>query len=331
VTDEPDTSGQPLEPDDGLGEEQRTAALASAARADPARFTDVSYYRQSALGRLVTAEATQRAKEARREALLLLPLIAGVLALWHYREDLFDSDVPVRIVTAFLLAVIGWRLARDVGRAIGPRLLRRFDPGTAATVSFLVQLVSLLVVMVVALRIVDLQPRAIALGGAVTAVVLGLAAQSTIGNVIAGLVLLGARPFQAGERVRLQGGSLGHDVEGTVASLGLIYTTVARGNATLLVPNNAVLAATVLPLRDPSGVDLRARLREGVRPSDLQKLLAEQLKTPMRDRPDIALQEVYSDGVVVRIAATPALDQDGAQLADEVLAIVAQVAAPAPQ
>ena len=97
---------------------------------------------------------------------------------------------------------------------MGPRLMRRFDPGTASTVSFLLQLLTLLVIVVFALRIVDLNPRAIALGGAVTAVVIGLAAQSTLGNVIAGIMLQASRPFRVGERVRLQGGTARRDGRG---------------------------------------------------------------------------------------------------------------------
>jgi len=45
-----------------------------------------------------------------------------------------------------------------------------------------------------------------------------------------------------------------------VASLGLLYTTFARGEDSIMVPNNIVLAAAVVPLREPSAVDLRARL-----------------------------------------------------------------------
>src|SRR6185436_5895191 len=138
---------------------------------DPTGLNDINYYRQSALARLVTVEAARRARKARREAVLLLPVVAGLILVWNYREDLFGTDVPIRIATALLLAAVGWRFARDLGRAVGPRLMRRFDPGTASTVSFLVQLMTLLVIVVVALRIVDLNPRAIALGGAVTAVV----------------------------------------------------------------------------------------------------------------------------------------------------------------
>jgi small conductance mechanosensitive channel len=206
-------------------------------------------------------------------------------------------------------------------------LLRRFDPGTASTVSFLVQLGTLIVVVVVALRLVELEPRAIALGGAVTAVVLGLAAQSTLGNLIAGIMLLSVRPFEIGERVRLQGGTLGGELEGTIVSVGLIYTTLGRGEERLMVPNIAVMSASVLPLRRPAGVDLLARLRRGVKPSEVQRVLSERVSTPTRDDPHISLEEVYGDSVRVRITATPVADADGAKLADEVIAAIAEVAA----
>ena len=297
---------------------------------DRTSANDIKYYQHSAFASLLTAEATRRARRARREAVAMIPLVAGVVLLWIYREDIFGTDTPVRIAVAILLAAIGWRFARDIGRVLGPRLLGRFDPGTASTISFLVQLVTLLVVVIVALRFMDIDARAIAVGGALTAVVLGLAAQSTLGNVIAGLVLIGSRPIRVGERVRLQGGTLGTVVEGTIGSIGLIHTTIARGNGQLLVPNNAVLNSTVVPLRDPAGVNLVARLRKDVKPSDLQRMLEQRVRTPIRDRPDITLEQIYADGAVVRVTATPMVDADGGRLADEVLAVIGDVAADAP-
>jgi small-conductance mechanosensitive channel len=293
---------------------------------DKTRVSDISYYRDSPIARLLATQAAEQARRARRDAILLLPLVVGVFLLWKFREDLFGTDVPVRIITAILVAAIGWRFARDLGRALGPRLLRRFDAGAAATIGFFVQLGTLLVVTIVALRLVDLDPRTIALGGAVTAVVLGLAAQSTLGNLIAGTVLIASRPFRIGERIRMQGGTLGKEVEGTVVSLGLIYTTLARGQEKILVPNNAVLAATIVPLREPAGIDLVAKLPSDVKPSDLQRLLREGVSTSTRDEPHITLEEIHGDVVKVRITATPVADADGPRLADEVLAAVAGVA-----
>ena len=80
----------------------------------------------------------------------------------------------------------------------------------------------------------------------------------------------------------------------------------------------------------PAGVDLLARLKAGVKPSELERTLSEELRVPTRDEPDISLEEVYADGVVVRIRATPVNDSDGARLADEILAVVTKAAADSP-
>src|SRR5436189_180548 len=130
---------------------------------------------------------------------------------------------------------------RDVGRGLGPPLFRRLDPATAGTVGFLIRLATIVLTLIVALRVAGIEARTLALGGAFTAVVFGLAAQQTLGNLIAGTVLLSARPFRVGERVRLQGGPLAGQIEGTVSSLGLMYTTFATGEDSIMVPNNAVL------------------------------------------------------------------------------------------
>jgi small conductance mechanosensitive channel len=224
-----------------------------------------------------------------------------------------------------VLVALGWAVARDLGRAIVPSLFQRLDPATAGTIGFLIRLVFLAVAALAALRIAGLQPETLAVGGAITAVVFGLAAQQTLGNLIAGLVLISARPFKVGDRVRLQAGGLAGQLEGVVASLGLLYTTFAQGDDSIMVPNNIVLSAAVVPLREPAAVDLRARLRPDVRPSEVQDLLEAHVRTPVRSEPHIGLEEIDANEVVVRIAATPSADSDGPRLADEILAAIAPV------
>jgi small conductance mechanosensitive channel len=281
--------------------------------------------RQLAHTAALRRQATERARRARLELLVLLPLVTIVVLAYYYRREVFGVDAPVRVVTVVALVILGWELARAVGRAMAPSLLGRLDPGTAAVVSFLVRLITLAAALAIALRIAGLRPDTLAVGGVLTAVILGLAAQQTLGNLIAGTVLLSARPFRIGERVRLQAGGLAGDLEGVVTSLGLLYTTFSRGSDLMLVPNSIVLNAAVLPLREPAPVDLRARLRPGIKPSEVQALLDEQVKTPTRSEPHIALEEVDADEVVVRITATPEFHSDGPYLADEILAVVSLV------
>src|SRR4051794_19315762 len=273
--------------------------------------------------RSLTIQTAQAARRAKWELAVLVPLLALTVAAYAERERIFGVDAPVRIAAAIVMVALGWALARDLGRFTAPALFRRMDPATAGTAGFLIRLTFLVVAAVVALRVAGLDPRTLALGGAITAVVFGLAAQQTLGNLIAGLVLISVRPFKVGDRVRLQAGGLAGQLEGVVSSLGLLYTTLAQGQDSIMVPNNVVLSAAVVPLREPASVDLRARLRPDVRPSDVQAMLDDAITTPVRGEASISLEELDADEVVVRIQATPVVDSDGPKLADEVLAAVA--------
>jgi small conductance mechanosensitive channel len=279
-------------------------------------------WREAGLARQLSRRAVKR---ARIQALVMVPLLVAILVVYDYRHELFghDFDKPVQIVTTIVLIVLGWQIARDVGRALGPTLFRRLDPGTAGTVGFLIRLVFVGIAIIVALRIAGLDPRTLAVGGAFTAVIVGLAAQQTLGNLIAGTVLLSARPFRVGERVRLQGGGIAGQIEGVVSSLGLLYTTFSQGDDQVMVPNSVVLNVAIVPLREPDSVDLRARLNAEVTPLEVQELLDHQIETPVRDRPHITLEEIDGDEVVVRISATPERPSDGPKLASEVLEAVA--------
>lgn len=283
-------------------------------------------WREAGLARQLSRKAVKR---ARIQVFVLLPLIAGVLVFYDERRRVLDHawDTPVQIATAVALLILGWQVALDIGRSIGPVLFRRLDPGTAGTVGFLVRLATIVVAMIVALRVAGLDPRTLAVGGAFTAVIVGLAAQQTLGNLIAGTVLLSARPFRVGDRVRLQGGGLAGQAEGIVSELGLLYTTFAQGDDHMLVPNSVVLNVAIVPLREPDGVDLRARFPAGTTPVAVQQLLDAAVTTPTRDRPRVRLEELDGDDVVMRIAAVPEIAGDGPALASEVLEAVADRAA----
>src|SRR5450755_3107613 len=253
----------------------------------------------------LAVDVSQRAvRRARRQAAILVPLLVGILLAYSYRKQLFGAaaDTPVRIATVIALVVLGWAIARDVGRAAAPTFFRRMDPATAGTVGFLIRLGTIAITLLTALRIAGLRPQTLAVGGGFTAVILGLAAQQTLGNGFAGMVLLSARPFRVGERVRLQAGAVGGTVEGIVSSLGLLYTTLTAGADQIMIPNSVVLSAVVVPLREPEPIDVRVRLGHGVRPTQVQAILDSEIKTPTRSKA-VRLDEVDGDDVVVRIQA----------------------------
>lgn len=264
------------------------------------------------------------ARRARREAIVLLLLIAGVLVVFGMRGEIFPdgSGKYVRYGTAILLALLGWLLARTVARGLAPALFRRMEPGTAGTVGFLIRLGTIAVVIIAALRIAGVKPETLAVGGAFTAVVLGLAAQQTLAHVFAGLVLLTTRPFTVGDRVKLRGGSMAGEVEGIVGSLGLFYTTLISGGDRTMIPNNVIMQLAVIPISEPERVELRAKFNADVTPQKLQRMIEKAVTIPLRNPPSVALEELDGDEVTVSIAAVPLNAADGPKLASDVLEAV---------
>jgi small conductance mechanosensitive channel len=286
----------------------------------------------------LSVDVSQRAiKRAQREAMFLFPLAIALVIAYNNRFGILGwarhghrpssqqvFQTPLQIAVAIALVIIGWALARDASRFAGPTFMRRMDPATAGTFGFIIRLITIVLTVIVALRVAGAQLQTLALGGGFTAVVVGLAAQQTLGNAIAGMVLISARPFRVGERVRLQAGATGGQVEGIVSSLGLLYTTLTSGTEQIMIPNNVVIAAVVVPLREPDSIDVRVRLSSGVRPSRVQAILDNEIGTPTRSK-GVLLEEVDGDDVVVRVQATPELADDGPRLADEIMTALSSV------
>jgi small conductance mechanosensitive channel len=300
---------------------------------------------------LVLETSQKSVRRAQKQTLALLPLIIGVLVVYDERHHILGEhklagtyklvkgqivghpgawsgsafDTPLQIAAVIIFIALGWALARNVGKAAGPTLMKRMDPGTAGTVGFLIRLATVVLAVIIALRLAGVNTQSLAIGASFTAVIFGLAAQQTLGNLIAGMVLLSARPFKVGERIRLQAGAVGGSVEGIVSALGLLYTTLARGDDRIMIPNNVVLGAAVVPLREPDSVNVKVRLTK-MRPGHLQEILDDRVTTPTRNGPaSVLLEEIDGDDVVVRVRATPERSSDGAQLADEIIAVLTDV------
>jgi small-conductance mechanosensitive channel len=252
--------------------------------------------------------------------LLALLVIVGTLFVYGHRHQIAPGYGQwVRLGTVIVLIVVGSAAVHWLVRGLSPRLYRRLDPATAGTTGFVVRLLAMTAVVILALRIAGVNASTLAVGGAFTAVLLGLAAQQALGGIFAGIVLQSTRPFRVGERVRLVGGALAGSIEGTVTSLGLFYTTLSQGADRLLVPNNVLLSLVVVPLREPDKVDVRVRFPAQASPHEIEQRLLQAITVPTRYKPSVSLEELDGDAVVFRVSATPLRPEDGSQLAEEVL------------
>lgn len=138
--------------------------------------------------------------------------------------------------------------------------------GTALRV--VISFVGYVIVVFVGLGLLSVPVQHLLVGGALTGVILGIAAQQVLGNLFAGFVLLLARPFTLGERVRVRAGSLGGIFEGVVRNMNLTYVSIETDDGMVNVANSVMLAVGVGPApparQDP---DLQV-VRAGAPPSE---------------------------------------------------------------
>jgi small-conductance mechanosensitive channel len=105
----------------------------------------------------------------------------------------------------------------------------------------------IIIIGFIGLGMLGVTAQKLLLGGAITGVIVGIAAQQSLGNVFSGLVLMFAHPFRVGDFVRVRSGALGGVIEGKILNLGLTYVKIEIDGLPVNIPNSTLLAAAVGP------------------------------------------------------------------------------------
>jgi small-conductance mechanosensitive channel len=155
------------------------------------------------------------------------------------------------VLLSYGAAIAFCLLASAVIIAIGNKVRGAFQESIgsahAAVIRFTIVLAGGLATIVITLQLLDIPITQLVVGGALTGVLVGIAAQQSLANVFAGIVLLMARPFRVGDQIGIRSGALGGLIEGFVTEVSITYVTLDTGNGAVHVPNSQVLAAAVGP------------------------------------------------------------------------------------
>ena len=186
---------------------------------------------------------------------LLLAIVSAVLShqarndsgpIFSGTNSTTNQLISAGLAVAFLVfgSIATYSLAGKVRELIQPRT----GTAHAAVAGYAILIVGAFTTLVITLELFSVPVGQLVLGGALTTVFVGIAAQQALGNVFAGLVLLVARPFQVGQAVRLQAGALGGTLDGIVTDIGITYVRFDIDGSVMSIPNSQVLNAVVGPI-----------------------------------------------------------------------------------
>lgn len=185
---------------------------------------------------------------------LLFAIAAAVISnqARHDSHTLYTAshltDQIVAYGTAVLFGVFGAMATYGLAGQSRQILEPRAGTAHAAVVGYAFLIVGAFATLAITLNLFDVPVGQLVLGGALTSVFVGIAAQQALGNMFAGLVLTFARPFRVGDAIRLRAGALGGTLDGTVIDIGITYVRVVSDGSVMSVPNAQVLNAVVGPI-----------------------------------------------------------------------------------
>jgi small-conductance mechanosensitive channel len=167
-------------------------------------------------------------------------------------HDLFRYLSPDSFVGAIAYLMIAVTIALVLSRLLRAAVhaaMTRKGSIDRTTISFLQQVATALIWVVVLILYAHLIPvlrsmgTALLAGASVASVVIGLAAQSTLGNLVAGVSITIYRPFRLGDTLQVAAPT-GTEI-GVVELISLGYTTLRSANGHAIVVPNSLAASQV--------------------------------------------------------------------------------------
>jgi small-conductance mechanosensitive channel len=205
--------------------------------------------------------------------------------------------------TIALAVLIRWLANRQADRVIerlpGDEAAIRTRWRTLSQVAIAAILVIGIAIALSNFKVTSNLGRAALASGAVLAVVIGFAAQSTLANVVSGVLLAFNQPIRIGDRVTIQGYS------GEVEQIGLSYTYVIADDGRRVIFPNSIISQATIENATIRGASARAVVRVPVRlPADIsaaRERLLELAADSGLSQPSVAVAELSPESAVLEV------------------------------
>lgn len=252
-----------------------------------------------------------------------------LVGLFLYQEALTAGLVPVSstvYVRVGIALAVGVVVILAIERLIRPLLARHVSLRRASLALSFYRLAAYSLLGFSVLLVAGVSSLALLAGGTFAGLVLGLAGQTVLSNVIAGIMLLFVRPIEPGERVTLTTWQYGliapgyppkfysqdtlvPGYTGVVQEVGIVYTALLLDEGTTMrVPNSILVQAAVLSHElSERWVRIRYELPAAVDPApilaQLQARLPENSWVIRPERLRVALASVTLSSSVIMVDA----------------------------
>lgn len=259
----------------------------------------------------------------RKKLLLLILSVSIVFTLWviirfWLRTVLLTDPEIIHIADSAIAAAATIVIIVLLIRWVSGPLSTYVGPTQSNAVKLLFELIGLALIPLIVVSITGIGAVSALVGVGFFGIVIGLAAQSVLGNLLSGIMLLAARPFHINDRIALitwqygkfpptlSHGWLEPGYTGTVKGITLTYTKILTdSDAMLKIPNALVTQSLILNLSHSrtGHVGTQFEVPIGIDPDEFHKQLALGLSAEkfLGEEENFDLLEVSPTGYLVSV------------------------------
>ena len=202
----------------------------------------------------VRTKKTWRTASVRLLPLAIMVAIGASLA-FAYSEPrphtLKATSIVILGLILYLITAISF--VQVFTNAVYSLISRRIGVGKASMIRFILQLISYGIVGLGLLTILHVSIVNLLLGGAIIGIILSVAAQQSLANFFASIIIVIDRPFAVGQYITINSGALGGEYTGKVIDISFSRTKLKlEDESTVSLPNATLLSGAAVIVKPPS-------------------------------------------------------------------------------
>jgi small-conductance mechanosensitive channel len=230
--------------------------------------------------------------------LILVIAIGLAVGTAYIISDILKLPIDIiNVVDTVIIVLVGIISVNLIAKSLKSKVGDYIGKTTSESISLVVQILGYTIIGIIALTTLHVGISSALFGGTVLGLVLGLAIQTSLSNVFAGLFLILSKPFNIGDRVTITTWQYGllapvyppkfwfndfliPGYTGIITDISLMYTTILTDeNVVMKIPNSIMIQAAVFVHNEEYRlVRTKYEVPKDIDPDEIIPLIEENIK-----------------------------------------------------
>lgn len=152
----------------------------------------------------------------------------------------FEGTTIIKIRNALIIIIVGYSLLQFLAYIVRRTLSKKLSPQSKFLINKVIVYSGIVIILAMVLSTLKVNITALLGAAGVIGIVIGIASQTSIGNVISGIFLISEKTFEIGDLIRVD------DKMGTVYSIDLLSVKLKTlDNLLIRIPNQTMISTEV--------------------------------------------------------------------------------------